>query len=57
MKKLLVVLIVAISLLSLTSCEDYAVKVDYEQETNNINHDEVGEPNDDDDDLDLDTIG
>jgi len=43
MKKLVVVLIVAISLLSLTSCEDYTVKADYEQETNNINHDEVGD--------------
>jgi len=32
MKKLLVVLIVAISLLSLTSCEDYTAKADYEEQ-------------------------
>jgi len=44
MKKLLVVLIVAISLLSLTSCEDYTVKADYEvQQANETGHEGIGD--------------
>ena len=57
MKKIILVLIVAISLLSLTSCEDYANKADNEQQQiQNINHDQVGTP-DQEDDTDLDTAG
>ena len=50
MKKLVVVLIVAISLLSLTSCEDYAEKADYEEQINATTHrdaDNGGGDNDD----------
>jgi len=59
MKKLVVVLIVAISLLSLTSCEDYAVKTDYEeQQADDIGHDELGgDDTEEDGDIDLDTAG
>lgn len=59
MKKLLIVLIVAISLFSLTSCEDYATKADYEQkQADDIGHDELGgDDTEEDGDIDLDTAG
>jgi len=56
MKKVLL-LIAAFALLStLSSCEDYEEKAINEYETQNINHDEVGN-SDEEDDTDLDTAG